>query len=157
MEENKNLTPENGDENTEAVSEAPEIIEEVKEEIIETAEEIKEEVSEVVEELKETVEEVKEKIAPKKGKGGLVAGVIVICLAIIAAVLLIFTFNGAESTEGTGNLYALGFATVDGGNIYHVNLADQKLYKTDLKTYSTTLASDVDSAIYITNYKNNIY
>ncbi|MDO5477745.1 MAG: DUF5050 domain-containing protein, partial [Clostridia bacterium] len=113
---------------------------------------------EKVEEVKEVVEEIKDKLAPKKSKKGLIAGIITLCIAIVAAILLVLTFNsGSSTTEGTGNLYAQGFATIKDGTIYHVNFVDYKMYKTDLKTGESTLANDTDFAVYINNYKNDIY
>lgn len=163
MDENKNLTPENGEENTNPVSEAIEKAEEtfeevkeVKEEIAETAEEIKEEAEEIIEDTKEAIEEIKEKVAPKKGKGGIIALIAALLIAAIAAAL-IFSFSGSDVTEGTGNLYAHGFATIKDGDVYHVNFADYKMYKTNIKSGESTLLSETDNVVYINNYKNDIY
>ncbi len=155
MEENKNLNPENGEENVSPVSETEEITEEASAEVIEETEE------EIVEEISEeeaSKEEAAEEEEPKKKKSGLIAAIIALVVAVIAIIAIVSTFfSGHNGTEGTGNLYAHGFATIKGGEVFHVNFADYKMYRTNLRTKESTLVSETDNVVYITNYKNNVY
>ena len=162
MEENKNLTPENEDENTLEAEKSVEISEEVTEEAFEESKEndIAEDEEEYIEVVFDNSEEAvpaTEEAPQKAAKGGVIAGIIAAVLAVIVAVSLIFMFAGSRSTEGTGNLYSQGFATVKGGDIYHLNFADYKLYKTDISKNETVLLNESDFVQYITNYKNDIY
>ena len=96
MEENKNLNPENGEENVSPVSETEEITEEASAEVIEeTEEEIVEEISEEEASKEEAEEE------PKKKKSGLIAAIIALVVAVIAIIAIVSTFfSGHNGTEG---------------------------------------------------------
>ncbi len=93
--------------------------------------------------------------AKKKKKGGIFAIIAAAVVIIAAAVGIFMSFNRGAS-EGSGNMLSQGFAAVKGSDLYHVDFSDYKLHKTNLKTGESELLSD-DYAVYITNYKNNIY
>ncbi len=91
----------------------------------------------------------------KKKKGGIFAIIAAAVVIIAAAVGIFMSFNRGAS-EGSGNMVSQGFAAVKGNDLYHVDFSDYKLHRTNLKTGESELLSD-DYAVYITNYKNNIY
>lgn len=155
MEENKNLTPDN-EENTE---ETVEITEEVAEEAVEVAEEAVEETTEeaTVEVAEIVPEETTEEAKPKKSKGGVIAAIVLVCVAIaLILALAVSFFTNKETTEGTGNLYSQGFATIKGDYIYHVNFFDYRMYKTNIKTGESVMAHEEPAAL-ITKNGNDIY
>lgn len=173
MDENKNLTPE--DENTvpEEVSESIESTSEAEntapEEVTENSESTAEDKAPAPEETEESPSDEAEEgfavvspedfpegeeAAPKKKKTGIFIAIAAIVVILIAAAA--FLFCGSGSSEGTGNLVSQGFATVKGNYIYHVDFNDLKMHKTSLRTGESELITD-DYAVYISNYKNNIY
>ncbi len=152
MEENKNLMPEEGEENKEAVSE------EIVEEVTEAAEEVVEETTEETAEEKVKVVKDKKETEPKKSKGGVVAAVIaaIAAVALIVVLAVMFFFKAPSTTEGTGNLISRGFATIKGDYVYHANFVDLKMYKTNIKTGDSEVVTELPAA-FIMNYKNDIY
>ncbi len=163
MDENKNLTPEDENIVPEEAGENNEIISDAEasapEEVSETtsSEEAEEEIKEEAEALEFASEEEAsedEAPAPKKKKNGIFVAIAAIVVILIAAAA--FLFSGSGSSEGTGNLVSQGFATVKGNYLYHVDFNDLKMHKTSLRTGESEVVTD-DYAVYISNYKNNIY
>lgn len=163
MDENKNLNPE-GEENLPEENTAPEEISE------EASEEVSEEVSETVSEEADTPAPETDDLfaevndfpepeeAPKKKKTGLFIGIAALIVVLIAAAAFLF-FGRGSSSEGTGNLLSQGFAAVKGDYLYHVDFSDLKMHKTSLKGSKAGEGEAVtdDYAVYISNYKGNIY
>ena len=163
MEENKNLTPDNEENTEETVEITEEVIEET-EEVVEETETTEEATEEATEEVEDTVDfaevapETEEEEKPKKSKGGVVASVILICavVALILALAVTFFFKSG-STEGTGNIYSEGFAAVHDGEVYYINLVDNKIYKTDLADGEAQLAIENEGGIYLNIYDGDMY
>ncbi len=157
MDENKNLTPDNEEENNlseeviEEVIEEAEEEEEILEEVSETAEEIAKEAEEAASEsivVPEETEEIKEE---KKSKGGLIAALI--GAVVLIAVILGAIFLGGSSKNGTVNP---GYAAIKGNSVYHISYSDYKLHKTPIKGGEDAVLTE-EQAIYIAGDGNDIY
>ncbi len=158
MDENKNLTPDNNEEEnnipeevteeiaeeTEAASE--EAVEEISDEVTEEAvEEVAEEESIVI---PEETEEIKEE---KKSKGGLIAALI--GAVVLIALILSAVFLGGSPKNGTVNP---GYATIKGNSVYHISYTDYKLHKTPVKG-GEDVALTEEPTMYILGDNNDIY
>lgn len=157
MDENKNLNPE-GEENQPLENTAPEEAAEAASQEVANdgasglSAAAKEEFFAEVNDFPEPEE------LPKKKKTGLFVGIGALIIVLIAAAAFLF-FRRGSSSEGTGNLLSQGFAAVKGDYLYHVDFSDLKMHKTGLKGSKAGEGEAVteDYAVYISNYKGNIY